>query len=302
VGGTGADCDPSVPGPSTTARSPTVPLEPLLLAELVSIPTPGTPLDGLFYAPERPRPRGAAMLMHGNGMNFYYGAPGFLPPHLTGIGLAALAFNRHGHDTISARTRVAEGNAFQTAAEEIDDNERAARWLGDRGHDAPVVIGHSNGGMLAAEHVANHPETPALVLLSAHLGGKEMLRRGSALGLLGGDRLAEISAQAHALVDAGRADELMLLPGWYYVITAGSFVDQENNLPVLLDNAPRITCPTLYLRGDQEDVEMYPAERFAERAGGPVDVRVLPDCDHFYTGHEDAVGRLVAEWLDGVLA
>jgi hypothetical protein len=29
---------------------------------------------------------------------------------------------------------------------------------------------------------------------------------------------------------------------------------------------------------------------------------VLPDCDHFYTGHEDAVGRLVAEWLDGVLA
>jgi pimeloyl-ACP methyl ester carboxylesterase len=93
----------------------------------------------------------------------------------------------------------------------------------------------------------------------------------------------------------------MLLPGWYYVITAGSFVDQENNLPALLDNAPRITCPTLYLRGDQEDVEMYPAERFAELAGGPVDVRILPDCDHFYTGHEKAVGQLVAEWLDGVL-
>ena len=272
-----------------------------MLAEVVSVPTPGTPLDGLFYAAEGPRSRGAAMLMHGNGMNFYYGAPGFLPEHLTGIGLAALAFNRHGHDTISARTRVAEGNAYQTVAEEIDDNERAARWLGVRGYAAPVVIGHSNGGMLAAEHAAHHPETPALVLLSAHLGGREMLRRGSALGLLAGDRLAEISAQAHALVDAGRADELMLLPGWYYVITAGSFVDQENNLPALLDNAPRITCPTLYLRGDQEDVEMYPAERFAELAGGPVDVRILPDCDHFYTGHEKAVGRLVAEWLDGVL-
>jgi hypothetical protein len=96
-------------------------------AELVSISTPGTPLDGLFYEPRNGPTRGAAMLMHGNGMNFYYGASGFLPPHLAGIGLAALAYNRHGHDTVSARTRMAEGNAFQTTAEAIDDNERAAR-------------------------------------------------------------------------------------------------------------------------------------------------------------------------------
>jgi pimeloyl-ACP methyl ester carboxylesterase len=149
--------------------------------------------------------------------------------------------------------------------------------------------------------VARHPETPALVLLSAHLGGTDMLRRGSELGLLAGDRLAELSRQAHELVDAGRPDELMLLPGWYYVITAGSFVDLESNLPVTLDNATRITCPVLYIRGDQEDREMYPAERFAEVAGGPVDVRIVQDCDHFYTGLEDKVGRLVAGWLDEVL-
>lgn len=273
-----------------------------MLADLISIPTPGTPLDGLFYAAPPGRDRGAAMLMHGNGMNFYYGAPGFLPEHLTGIGLAALAYNRHGHDTVSARTRVAEGNAYQTVAVAVADNDRAAAWLGERGYDAPVVIGHSNGGMLASEHVVRHPETPALVLLSAHLGGREMLQRGSALGLLGGDRLAEISQQAHALVDAGRPDELIVMPGWYYVITAGSFVDQESNLPVLLDNAPLITCPVLYVRGDQEDREMYPGERFAERAGGPVDVRILPDCDHFYTGHERALGALVAGWLDDVLS
>jgi pimeloyl-ACP methyl ester carboxylesterase len=272
-----------------------------MLAELVSIPTPGTSLDGLFYAAPPASERGAALLMHGNGMNFYYGAPGFLPEHLVGIGLSALAYNRHGHDTISARTRVAEGNAYQTAAGAVDDNERAAAWLAGRGHPAPVVIGHSNGGMLAAEHVAHHPETPALVLLSAHLGGTEMLRRSSALGLLAGDRLEELSAQAHALVDAGRPEELMLLPGWFYVITAGSFVDLESNLPVLLDNAPKITCPVLYVRGDQEDRELYPAERFQEVAGGPVDVRILEDCDHFYTGQERLLGELVAGWLDEVL-
>ena len=273
-----------------------------MLAEVVSIETPSSPLDGVFYEPrEGQQPRAAAMLMHGNGMNFYYGAPGFLPEYLTGVGVAALAYNRHGHDTVSARTRVAEGNAYQTTADAVADNERAAEWLAARGYHTPVVIGHSNGGMLASEHVANHPETPALVLLSAHLGGKEMLRRGSQLGLLACDRLPELSQQAHALVDAGHPDELMLLPGWYYVITAGSFVDLESNLPALLDNAPRITCPVLYIRGDQEDREMYPAERFAELAGGPVDVRILEDCDHFYAGHEREVGMLVAEWLDRVL-
>lgn len=273
-----------------------------MLTELVSIPTAGTPLDGLFYEPAEGPARGAALLMHGNGMNFYFGASAFLPPHLTGARLSALAFNRHGHDTVSARTRVAEGNAYQTTAEAVDDNHRAAAWLAERGFPAPVVIGHSNGGMLASEHVANHPETPALVLLSAHQGGKEMLRRASELGLLAGDRLSELSARAHALVEAGQPDELMLLPGWFYVITAGSFVDIENNLPVLLENAPRITCPVLYVRGDQEDVEMYPAEQFAESAQGPVDVRIIENCDHFYTGHEEAVARLVAGWLHEVLA
>jgi pimeloyl-ACP methyl ester carboxylesterase len=155
--------------------------------------------------------------------------------------------------------------------------------------------------MLAAEHVARHPETPALVLLSAHLGGTEMLARASALGLLAGDRLAELTRQAHDLVAAGRPDELMLLPGWFYVITAGSFVDLAENLPVLLDSATAITCPVLYVRGDREDPGLYPAERFAEVAAGPVDVRVLADCDHFYTGQEAAVGRLVAGWLNSVL-
>jgi pimeloyl-ACP methyl ester carboxylesterase len=164
-----------------------------VLAELVSIATPGTPLDGLFYEPAGSSPRTAAMLMHGNGMNFYYGAPGFLPPHLVGIGLAALSYNRHGHDTVSARTRVAEGNAYQTAAGAADDNERAAGWLAERGYPSPVVIGHSHGGMLAAEHVVRHPETPALVLLSAHLGGPEMLPRACARGLLAGARLGELA-------------------------------------------------------------------------------------------------------------
>ena len=32
------------------------------------------------------------------------------------------------------------------------------------------------------------------------------------------------------------------------------------------------------------------------------DVRIVPNCDHFYGGREDAVAGIVTEWLTGVLA
>src|SRR5499427_92027 len=169
-------------------------------AELVSIPTESVPLDGLYYEPEGVRARGAALLFHGNTMNFYTGAMRFLPPALVELGLACLAFNRRGHDVISTRSsRAAEGGAFQTAAEGIEDNRLAARWLAARGFDAPIVIGHSNGGMLAVRHVADHPNTPKLVLLSAHCGGKNMLTLSCRNGLLAQDRLEEFTIRAKAM-------------------------------------------------------------------------------------------------------
>ena len=54
------------------------------------------------------------LLFHGNTMNFYVGAPRFLPPVPTRLGFACLAFNRRGHDILSIRdSRAAEGAAFQ---------------------------------------------------------------------------------------------------------------------------------------------------------------------------------------------
>jgi pimeloyl-ACP methyl ester carboxylesterase len=222
---------------------------------------------------------------------------------LTRLGLACLAYNRRGHDILSTRnSRVPEGGAFQTAAEAIADNNFAAAWLGARGHAAPIVIGHSNGGMLAVRHVADHPETRALVLLSAHGGGASILRSSSAAGLMAHDLVDEFLAEASRLVAAGRPRELILMPGWWYAITAESLLDRDRNTPSILELASRIICPVLYLRGDQEPRDMYPAEEFAERAGGSCDVRIVADCDHFYNGREDVVAALVADWLKARLA
>lgn len=269
--------------------------------ELISIPTDNHALDGLMYTPAG-TPKGAAMFLHGNCMNFYTGPARMTPPALVELGYACLAYNRRGHDMIaSLNSRAVVGGSFQITKDAIADNRYAAQWLAARGYEDPIVIGHSNGGMLAVQHVADHPATPALVLLSAHLGGKSVVPHASKVGLLGGDRIAEVEAKARQMVAQGRGSELMVLPGWWYVITAESYLDYCSELPDVLALAPRITCPVLYIRGDKEPAHIYPAEEFARRAGGRCDVRIIENCDHFYGGREAAVTGVITEWLAQVL-
>jgi pimeloyl-ACP methyl ester carboxylesterase len=266
--------------------------------ELISIPTDTIPLDGALHLPDGPATAGAVLLFHGNTMNFYTGAPRFLPPALTAMGYACLAFNRRGHDILSIRdSRAAEGAAFQLTAEGIEDNRIAARWMADRGFPPPVIIGHSNGGMLAVPHVVAHPDTPAMILLSAHGGGRDGVLRSSQAGLMAADRLEEITAQARALAAAGKGRDLMLMPGWWYVITAESFLDRRTAMPDILELAPSIRCPVLYIRGDQESAENYPAEAFRDRAAGACEVDIIPNCDHFYRNREGEVIQRVTAWL-----
>lgn len=266
--------------------------------EPIRIETGTTPLDGLWYEPEG-EVRGAIQLFHGNTMNFYVGPPRFLPPILTERGFACLAYNRRGHDVLSNRdSRELEGGAYQTVAEMTEDNVLAHRWITDRGLDDPILIGHSNGGTLAAKHAADNPGTPALILLSAHRGGKDLMRTIAAEGLMAGERYDEITTRARSLVAAGRGSELMVVPGWWYVISAGTYVEYLDKIPDLLECAGQITCPTLFVRGDRETAHIYPGEDYARTSPAPVDFELLSDCDHYYLGKESSVALLVADWLD----
>ena len=270
--------------------------------QLVSIPTDTLPLEGALHEPDAGPVHGAVLHFHGNTMNFYVGAARFLPPVLTKLGLVCLAFNRRGHDIMSTRnSRQSEGGAFQTTAEALADNRFAAEWMEARGFPAPVVIGHSNGGMLGTQHVIDHPQTPALVLLSAGRGGKNA-GSGGKEGLFAGDRMDELTAQARAMVKAGRGRELMFMPGWWYVISAESFLDRIETVPDTIALAPKIKCPVLCVCGDKEDPERYPAKEFQRHARGKCDVEIVPDCDHFYNGREDAVSGIVSSWLRKTLA
>jgi pimeloyl-ACP methyl ester carboxylesterase len=272
------------------------------VAHPVTIETDGVPLDGLYYPAAGAQDRGGVLLMHGNTMNFYVGAPRFLPPRLVPLGFACLAFNRRGHDILSTRdSRQPVGGAYQTAAQGMADNDCAAAALATLGHPEPVVVGHSNGGLLASQFAAAHPETRALVLLSPHMGGPDIVPRSCAVGHLAADRYEEVVTEARRLVAAGRGEELLLLPGWWYVLTAASFLDRLERTPSLLEAALRITAPCLLIKGAEEDPGIYPIEEFAARCAGPCEVVQLPDCDHFYRGREDEVAGIVSGWLDATL-
>ena len=269
--------------------------------ELISIETDTAPLDGAFYLPDSGRASAGVMLFHGNTMNFYTGAPRFLPPVLTTRGLACLAFNRRGHDILTIRNDfVAEGAAFQLTREGIADNTFAAGWMAERGFASPVVIGHSNGGMLGVQHVHDHPSTPALILLSAHRGGLSARESQIKRGILAGMQADEVMARAETLVAAGRGRELLLLPGWWFAVSAESYVDRMTQMPDILEVAPKIKCPVLYIRGDQEPPSAIPAEEFQRQVGGRCNVEVIANCDHFYNGREDAVSGVVADWLTDI--
>ena len=270
-----------------------------VLLELVSIGTEAEPLDGIFYTPKNGKIEAVALIFHGNCHNFYTGPSRFLPGVLASYGIASLAFNRRGHDMVtSLHGRTVGGGSFQLAREGIADNRAASDWLASRGFENPIIIGHSNGGMLAAQHCADNYGSPrALVLLSAHIGGLENVPQMSESGMFAGDQLAQLTARAKEMIARGNGRELMLLPGWWWVISAESFIDRVYDTPSTIANAAKVRCPSLYLRGDQEALEAYPAEAFAERAGAPCEVRILPNCDHFYTGHEVDVANQVGLWL-----
>jgi pimeloyl-ACP methyl ester carboxylesterase len=195
---------------------------------------------------------------------------------------------------------VVEGGAFQFTHEALADNRFAREWMRARGFPAPVVIGHSNGGMLGTQHVVDHPDTPAAIWLSAGRGGK-IDATANKDGLFAGDKMYELTSHAERLVKCGQGRELMFIPGWWYVISVESFLDRIATVPDTLALAPKIKCPVLCICGDKEDPGRYPAKEYQRHAGGPCDVEIVPDCDHFYNGREGVVSDIVTKWLTGVL-
>src|SRR5215207_679977 len=106
-------------------------------------------------------------------------------------------------------------------------------------------------------------------------------RGGSSAHSRAGDRVDEIHARARKRVAEGRGREALLMPGWWYAITAESFIDRLTEVPDTLALVPQVRCPVLAIRGEQENAERYPAEALARAATAPATAKVIAGSDHF---------------------
>jgi pimeloyl-ACP methyl ester carboxylesterase len=264
--------------------------------------TDGYPLDGLVYTPDAGSTGKAALLVHGKTMNFYTGPARILPPYLTDLGWTCLAMNRRGHDLGGARNaHTSFGGAWERFIESQLDIGGGVAELRRCGLRTMVLIGHSFGAMASTAYAADHArDISALVLCSAGGGGRSYLKQGSDRGMIAGSRYAEIDAEARRLVETGQGDRIIALPGWWYAISAASWVDLSQNVPSTVENARRYPGPILALRGSKEPPEVYPAEEIAAAAGSRAKLVVLPGADHFYNGTEADLARAVCDWLKGL--
>lgn len=262
----------------------------------------GFELDGLLYTPETGPGRRAALLVHGKTMNFYTGPCRILPPPLTALGWSCLAMNRRGHDLGGIRRgRDSYGGAWERFADSQLDIAGGVAALRRRGFQEIVLVGHSFGGIGVAAYAAAHPgEVAALALCSAGSGGREYLPQVSRRGMLAAAEHAEVDARARRLVAAGQGETIIALPGWWYAITAASWVDLAENVPETVENGRRYPGPILALRGALEPEEVYPAEGVAAAAGGRARLSIIPGADHFYNGREAEFIAAVTGWFEGL--
>ncbi len=117
------------------------------------------------------------------------------------------------------------------------------------------------------------------------------------LGSAGVDENGEFSLQSSEL----KGDFLVLRVSSRNGISARTFMDRLTNVPDLVENAKRAQCPVLFIRGDKEPADNYPAEAFKQNCPSSCEVVIVPDCDHFYVGAEDRVATIVSDWLSRTL-
>lgn len=312
--------------PSVTARSPRGPnrlarlARPPLLAALLAGLLAGTPpavaqdaapagrlvrlptLDGkdaagALYLPPAHAPRAGVVVVHGYGGNFYSGVPAHLAPALADRGVAALAVNLRDHDGGPKTTLFEEGRW---------DVQAAIDALDHRGVGPVVLAGHSLGTNTVLHVAAESRDARlrALVLLAPPGNAFEWNVR-----LFGRERATAVLEEAERLRAAGRGRELMLVD----LGPLGRALYSADHLVSLRGPATRsdpyrnlaaVAVPVLVVAAGADrlvDPGIPARLRAAAPPGGRVDLVEIPEADHGFTRHREALAETVSRWLTAVL-
>jgi dienelactone hydrolase len=241
---------------------------------------------------------------------FLHGLRGFA----LGAGISPVAYPlaRMGMRCVSINKRNS-GKGYETSDfAEIDrDIAGAVEWAKDRGAERIVIWGRSLGATEAAYYQGkrNDPDVDAVVLAAPFADIRERSTRGY-FEAVSDDPDAAYETfvdETRELVEAGRGNELVALPrpvddGIEYIpMTAESFLSYRSpeSKCATVDWTPEIEVPVLLLpHATDRNVTPEEAEEIAATAERSSMVEVEPiEADHFFTGAEDEVADVTAEFV-----
>ncbi|HET6882030.1 MAG TPA: alpha/beta fold hydrolase [Pirellulales bacterium] len=288
------------------------------MPEIVEVATrDGIRLHGALHPPaelaQASPSRDALLILHGAGGNFYGSTLfGGLLATIGELGMAVLAVNTRGHDSVSTAS-TSKGPRMLGAAFEVVDECRhdvAAwlDWLRSRGYERLAIAGHSLGAVKAIYALAHEPQPDVRSLVA--ISPPRLSHSCFAEGPDSEQFLSEF-AEAERHLAAGQGETLMSvrfpIP---YLVTAAGYVDKygRDERYNILKHVPLVACPMLFtfgtielrrgsaFHGLPEDLNK-PAEQ-----GADVKVAILAGADHFYTAARSELAAQIATWLQQQMA
>ncbi len=265
-------------------------------------------LDGVFFAPREGGLAGrtvdAVLMVHGTGGNFY-------SPNLTDVaerfrqaGYPTAILNNTGHDVVYGGPDRPMGNAHEILDRCRLDVEAGINWLQRRSYRRIAIYGHSMGAVKVLYYQAFQQDPRVAAVISC---SPVRLSHAYFLACEAGEEYRGFHEKAKALVEAGRADELIPAsfpnPAFY---SARSYVDKHGPAERynLLRYTVNVRCPLLLMAGT---LETHPRLRDAAKDAFET-VKLKPDAklviqekaDHGWSNMRDVQANHILDFLGQV--
>lgn len=258
----------------------------------------------------------AVIWIHGWGTNFYSPTYVMIGRALAARGFATISGNTRMHDLGNVAgyrygKRIRGGGYWGVASEEVRDLAARIDFSEAQGFGKVVLVGHSAGWAAVRSYQAQKQDSRVAGVVLASGAVRAETRT------VDPDQLAE----ARHLVAAGEGDALIRDPKRSFpsYISAATLLDIADSPPESRDffglqpqtanpGVTRIRCPLLAFFGskgdvgNEEDLELLKPSIERQRSRPRrLDTVMIPNAGHMYTGEEEQVAQIIADWTERVV-